>query len=551
MAAARVGAQITKDASGWSRLKGGKWGFIDKVGKWAVSPQFDGVGDFKDRLAGVVEIANKNGRITDFKWGFINTDGEMVVNPPSLSCPLGDYFQGGLLGIKTGGKFVENGMEGGKCGFIDKTGAWAINPQFEEITGFQEEVAGAKSADKWGVIDRTGKWIVNPQFDKVEEFKDGLARTNIGGVSKKYERIIGGKWGFIDKTGKWVVNPQFDEVREFKDGLAAANIGETVDEREFLVGGKWGFIDRTGKWFINPNFDKVSDFKDPLAGVTTGGELRTYKHKNKTCKTLVGEKWGIIDKNGQWVVNPIFEYYEPNIISGVIRGGAEGHVVFNASGELIWQEHTENKTSKEGPAEDLQGMMGSGFYVSDDGHVITNYHVVYGAKEIKIAGQRAELISQDASNDLALLKLPNPSSAYAIFRKANSLKLGEDIFAYGFPFSGLLSSSGSLSSGTISALSGIANNVSQIQISVPVQPGNSGGPLLDRQGAVVGVVVGKLDERAINKLTGHLPENVNFAINAANVKAFLMPIILPMKNQGFLILINPTKRLLQQHRKLP
>jgi S1-C subfamily serine protease len=92
---------------------------------------------------------------------------------------------------------------------------------------------------------------------------------------------------------------------------------------------------------------------------------------------------------------------------------------------------------------------------------------------------------------------------------------------YGFPLAGLLASGGNATIGNITALAGLANDSRFLQISAPVQPGNSGGPLLDRSGNVVGVVVAKLNALDIASVTGDIPQNVNFAIKASVAVAFL------------------------------
>ena len=93
--------------------------------------------------------------------------------------------------------------------------------------------------------------------------------------------------------------------------------------------------------------------------------------------------------------------------------------------------------------------------------------------------------------------------------------------AFGFPLSGLLSDSGNLTKGSITASSGLGDSTSQVQISAPVQAGNSGGPLIDYSGNVVGVVVSKLSALKVAEITGDLPQNVNFAIKRRIVEAFL------------------------------
>ena len=102
-----------------------------------------------------------------------------------------------------------------------------------------------------------------------------------------------------------------------------------------------------------------------------------------------------------------------------------------------------------------------------------------------------------------------------------SVKLGEDAIAFGFPLTGALSSDGNLTVGNISSLSGWQNDRTKFQISAPVQPGNSGGPLVDRSGRVIGVVVAKLNAIEVAKVTGDIPQNVNFAIKSDVLIGFL------------------------------
>ncbi len=101
------------------------------------------------------------------------------------------------------------------------------------------------------------------------------------------------------------------------------------------------------------------------------------------------------------------------------------------------------------------------------------------------------------------------------------MRQGEDIVVYGFPLPGVLSSGGNVSTGNVTALTGLGDDSRFLQISAPVQPGNGGGPLLDRSGNVVGVVVSKLNALSVASATGDVPQNVNFAIKASVALAFL------------------------------
>lgn len=167
--------------------------------------------------------------------------------------------------------------------------------------------------------------------------------------------------------------------------------------------------------------------------------------------------------------------------------------------------------------------VGTGFFVSSNGNVITNNHVVDGCSEIRIPADNttAKLVVADQANDLALVKLEVAGKPALAFPSSDDLKQGEEVFAFGFPLDGYLPSAGNITTGIISALAGPGNNSSLIQTTAPVQPGNSGGPLLNKKGKVVGVVVGKANAIKIAKVTGDIPQNINFAIAPRTVKSFL------------------------------
>ena len=99
------------------------------------------------------------------------------------------------------------------------------------------------------------------------------------------------------------------------------------------------------------------------------------------------------------------------------------------------------------------------------------------------------VVTKNVRSDLALLKADAAPSSIAVFRGGPAPKLGDPVVAFGFPLPGLLSSEGNVSTGILSAMSGIRNDVRFVQISAPVQPGSSGGPLLDSSGHVIGIVV--------------------------------------------------------------
>jgi S1-C subfamily serine protease len=111
-------------------------------------------------------------------------------------------------------------------------------------------------------------------------------------------------------------------------------------------------------------------------------------------------------------------------------------------------------------------------------------------------------------------------NSVATFREGTPVRAGEAVVALGYPLSGLLASTANVSIGNVSALAGLHDDSRYLQISAPVQPGNSGGPLLDSSGHLMGIVTAKLDYR-IARYTGDIPQNVNFALKAEVARIFL------------------------------
>ena len=167
---------------------------------------------------------------------------------------------------------------------------------------------------------------------------------------------------------------------------------------------------------------------------------------------------------------------------------------------------------------------GTGFLVTWDGYILTCYHVIEKAGSVRIiVGDKtyaADIEQVDSHNDLALLKISGFFPALT-FSPARSAKLGESIFTIGYPNPVLQGQAAKFTRGEISSLTGYRDAPRLYQISAPVQPGNSGGALVDEKGHVVGVVVAILDARAALEITGALPQNVNYAIKRAYVLAFL------------------------------
>ena len=227
------------------------------------------------------------------------------------------------------------------------------------------------------------------------------------------------------------------------------------------------------------------------------------------------------------------------------------------------EQFKKNKTEQATPSQPIaqekpktsppQSGSGSGFFVSKMGHIITNAHVVQNCKKVTIGDNAnkqvpAELINTDSSNDLALLKLSTLEMASAESKsliqklgivvvplaskgllRSEDVRLGEKVLVAGYPFGDVFSNTIKVTSGIVSATRGSGDDSGQFQLDAAVQPGNSGGPIYDSGGNIVGVVISQLDKLKMAKAIGSLPENVNFGIKASTVRQFLTSSGLPSK----------------------
>ena len=207
-------------------------------------------------------------------------------------------------------------------------------------------------------------------------------------------------------------------------------------------------------------------------------------------------------------------------------------VLFDSNGDVllsgVWENDdlvismpVEITAGSSAPSENGNEVTGSGtgFRVAF-GKFVTNYHVIDNCAFVRVKENlKGEVIAGDKINDLALISVHEDKGPVATIRTIRA-KLNEPATAVGFPLHGAFDGI-SITTGNVSRLSGLAGDTAMIQISAPVQPGNSGGPLLDASGVVIGVVSSKLDAVKVADATGDIPQNINFAIGSDALRAFL------------------------------
>ena len=179
--------------------------------------------------------------------------------------------------------------------------------------------------------------------------------------------------------------------------------------------------------------------------------------------------------------------------------------------------------------------LGTGFFVGPNGHILTSHHVVDKARRVgcrtqggRILEARVERISP--ANDLALLKVDYRPAQYLGFAPAGSLRAGDRVFTIGYGASNYLGiHEPRFTDGTVSALSGPGAENAWMQISVPVQPGNSGGPLLNESGQVVGIIAAQAAIDTFLEMEGTLPQNINWAVKSDYASPLLSPSAVPAR----------------------
>jgi hypothetical protein len=167
---------------------------------------------------------------------------------------------------------------------------------------------------------------------------------------------------------------------------------------------------------------------------------------------------------------------------------------------------------------------GTGFFITENGYILTCHHVIKHASEIKIKLDEniytAKIIRKDSKNDLALLKIDGSFSALA-FSPDRSAKMGQNVFTIGYPNPLLQGVNAKFTDGSINSLTGAQDDLRLYQTSIPVQPGNSGGAMLDEKGNILGVIIAMLDAKTAFNSSGSLPQNVNYAIKKVYAQAMI------------------------------
>jgi hypothetical protein len=367
-------------------------------------------------------------------------------------------------------------------------------------------------------------------FTKAAEQGHAAAQLNLGamyhegkGVEQDYKQAI-----------RW-----FTKAAEQEDAYAQFNLGQMYDEGKAVEQDYKQAI----KWFTKAAEQGYAAAQFNLGLMYFDGEgveqdyKQAIKWYSKAADQGVAGAQYMLGKTywlGRGEIEDFVEAYKWFLLAGM--NGADVSAVKEllkkemtpaqiATAQQKAKDYSERRQKgdeKHGP----QVAHGTGFFISSDGLFLTAAHVLEGTTGERVIWQgrtfsaRRVLVAKNL--DLAVLKVVGlgPFSCLPVVSSAG-VKLGDTVFTVGFPLVEVQGSEPKYTEGTISALTGIGDEPKLFQVSVPVQPGNSGGPLLDSKGRVVGIIVSRLDDLAILLATGSTPQNVNYALKASFVLSLL------------------------------
>ena len=355
--------------------------------------------------------------------------------------------------------------------------------------------------------------------------------------------FAGGPFGIIH-VGKWQGAAYTTDKGAFSHCTAAAKfdkglaliIAENADH-SWIIGAAdpaWQFHDRQSVTLIL-TFDGQAQFeiqgaatREAVVGKLPSQAINAWR-KSRLLVATANKQTLQFDLAAAGNVVPSIEYCVDKInTNGIASAGDFSNPKAKPSTAKASAKSDDEPAEKPSEPDKLVSVSGSGFVVSRNAYIVTNNRVVADCvRDIhgNLVGQapvKLRVVSADEENDLALLQGTKKFKEKDIATiRASAVNSGDQVVAIGYPLHGLLTSDLTVTTGIISSLAGLHNDTRFLQISVPVQPGNSGGPLHDNSGNIVGVVSAKLDALRMVKATGDIPQNINFAIKTGALRDFL------------------------------
>lgn len=513
-----------------------KCGYVDTMGQWVIDSIYDDARAFGNGLARV--------KVND-KWRFIDKEGNIIENL---------NYDEILTGFSNNRAFVK---DGDSILMIDNKGNEICEVIADFVYGFKEGYVTFKSNGKFGKLDTTGAVVIPAKFDDISSVFNGVA------IFEQNE-----KQGLVDTAGNIIIKASHDNIYQFNENslIIAINIDNDgnitctwYDQKGNLI---WKDMPKkylpnkpTKNDFIEYFDSRLSDL-DPIEGVYYVSFNKMAVNRDNGSSSSNGSNsnfYAIIrdDNNSEeyiaYVIDTEWHYWVKKFVKigesnvyGVINHHNSKESKWSEDGKLVLEDpyqfevtlrtggndwynwYVQCEFVKDYPPASVYEQIqkaewtGTGFAIAD-GYIATNYHVTNGAKTINIKGINGDMkesykgyvVASDKENDISIIRIVDKdfeslgTIPYTI-GKTNT-EVGDEIFVLGYPMTETMGEEIKLTDGLISATTGYKGSETMYQISAAVQPGNSGGPLFNSDGAVIGIVCAKHEGA----------ENANYAVKVS------------------------------------
>ena len=379
------------------------------------------------------------------------------------------------------------------------------------------EQGDASAQSDLGFMYRYGEGVPKDSTEAVKWYRKAAVQGNAA---------VQSSLGFMYATGEGVTKDSAEAVKWYRKAAEQGNA-----DAQFNLGVKYD----TGDGVAKDSVEAVKWYRKAAeqGGASAQGNLGSMYANGKGVPkdTIEGLAWSnIAAASGDEIFVKNREMLErrvgPDVTLAAQQRSKQILKEIEAAKRASTASTPKDSVASISPATDAPKASGSGAIVTTEGHVLTAGHVVAGASRVKIftaqGMKTATVLRIDEANDLAVLKLAEGTYPALPVTSSRKIRLGQAVATIGFPNIEIQGFSPKVTRGEISSLNGIGDDPRAWQISVPVQPGNSGGPLLDEDGNVIGVVVSKLGLKAA-QATGDIPQNVNYAVKSTYALALLEP----------------------------
>lgn len=448
-------------------------------------------------------------------------------------------------------KFIQDNPNGANAAMISGLLDYLEAMEFEKVT-WGSNKAGNNSGSQCWYVNIAPSWNWNNNYADVK-------LTFYSCTEEKWEYSLGYLYNsdysslktntynaFRDAYGykKRSFNP--DERCNLRSWIGKFD-GERITESSLKT-----YFDRNGTTGIEGIYESIAEkslhprYKVGVLEKDDGGYILLYLDGAGNNYDWIEGEWKASLKetatSGFWKINSwvmanktttdeYFASYAEGGINIIMRGEETFYLKLYPTG---------NSTSKNWPSTDGKTGSGTGFAISSNGYIATNYHVIEGANKIKVKGingdlnqsYSAQVIVSDKNNDLAILKVEKWLGTIPYGMKLDKLGVAEEVFAYGYPLTAILGNEIKFTDGRISSGTGMDNDPRYYQHTASLQPGNSGGPLFNKYGNIVGVNTLTLSKN-FDDQSGIDTENIFYSIKTNYLKILMdnLDISTPKNNE--------------------